>query len=201
MATTLQLPMLFYIEDNGFGISVSSKLQTPGGNIAANLRSFAGLTIIEGDGTDPAEAAELTARAVSRVRDERAPVLLRLTVPRLSRPLGPGHAGLQIAGSGGLERARDPLRKIAGISGAERYVASPSGRSLPRGPAATLRLRLQGRWRGRCRIRSRSRAMCFRKSEPMGRVSVQEQGGLAPDGHVFPRASARARIRRARAST
>src|ERR1700738_4458472 len=50
VATTLQLPMLFYIEDNGFGISVSSKLQTPGGNIAANLRSFAGLTILEGDG-------------------------------------------------------------------------------------------------------------------------------------------------------
>ena len=88
VATTLQLPMLFYIEDNGFGISVSSKLQTPGGNIAANLRSFAGLTIIEGDGTDPAEAAERTARAVSLVRDSRAPVLLRLTVPRLS-----GHSG------------------------------------------------------------------------------------------------------------
>jgi len=32
--------MLFYIEDNGYGISVSSQQQTPGGNIAANLRSF-----------------------------------------------------------------------------------------------------------------------------------------------------------------
>ena len=44
IATTLRLPMLFYIEDNGFGISVPSQLQTPGGNIAANLRSFSGLT-------------------------------------------------------------------------------------------------------------------------------------------------------------
>jgi len=70
------------VEDNGFGISVSSKLQTPGGNIAANLRSFSGLTIIEGDGTDPAEAAERIERAVSVVRDSRVPVLLRLTVPR-----------------------------------------------------------------------------------------------------------------------
>ena len=43
MATTLKLPMLFYIEDNGYGISVPSALQTPGGDIAANLASFADL--------------------------------------------------------------------------------------------------------------------------------------------------------------
>ena len=54
IATTLALPMLFYIEDNGYGISVPSSLQTPGGNIAANLARFAGLTILDGDGTEPA---------------------------------------------------------------------------------------------------------------------------------------------------
>src|SRR5258708_1789774 len=84
IATTQRLPMLFYVEDNGYGISVSSQHQTPGGNIAANLRSFAGLTILEGDGADPHEAAELTGKAVDLVREERGPVLLRLTVPRLS---------------------------------------------------------------------------------------------------------------------
>src|SRR5262249_52212315 len=47
MATTLQLPMLFYIEDNGYGISVPGALQTPGANIAANLANFAGLEILD----------------------------------------------------------------------------------------------------------------------------------------------------------
>ncbi len=53
VATTQRLPMLFYIEDNGYGISVRSELQTPGGNIAANLASFANLTILDGDGMNP----------------------------------------------------------------------------------------------------------------------------------------------------
>ena len=52
IATTQKLPMLFYIEDNGYGISVPSTFQTPGGNIADNLPSWRGLDIISGDGTE-----------------------------------------------------------------------------------------------------------------------------------------------------
>ena len=44
IATTQQLPLLIYIEDNGYGISVPSEYQTPGKDIAANLASFEGLT-------------------------------------------------------------------------------------------------------------------------------------------------------------
>ena len=73
IATTLSLPMLFYIEDNGLGISVPGELQTPGGDIARNLRSFGGLHIVSGDGTEPAEAGALIEEAVGFVRGERAP--------------------------------------------------------------------------------------------------------------------------------
>ncbi|MBW7934459.1 MAG: pyruvate dehydrogenase, partial [Gemmatimonadaceae bacterium] len=52
IATTLKLPMLFYIEDNHLGISVRGDMQTPGGDIAANLASFGNLFLRDGDGTD-----------------------------------------------------------------------------------------------------------------------------------------------------
>ncbi|HEX8216395.1 MAG TPA: thiamine pyrophosphate-dependent enzyme, partial [Allosphingosinicella sp.] len=83
IATTQKLPMLFFIEDNGFGISVPSTFQTPGGNIAENLASFKNLAIFSGDGAEPAEAARLIAEAVGHVRGRKGPALLRLTVPRL----------------------------------------------------------------------------------------------------------------------
>ncbi|QTH23131.1 pyruvate dehydrogenase [Rhizorhabdus wittichii] len=112
IATTQKLPMLFYIEDNGFGISVPSTFQTPGGNIAANLGSWQGLEIFSGDGTDPAEAARLVDAATAYVRDRRAPAMLRLTVPRLQ---GHSFQDTQTYKSSNVveaEWARDPLPKL-----------------------------------------------------------------------------------------
>jgi 2-oxoisovalerate dehydrogenase E1 component len=108
-ATTARLPMLFYVEDNGYGISVPVTKQTPGGNIAANLASFRNLMVLSGDGCDPAEAASLLYEAVSTVRAGKGPVLLRLTVPRLS-----GHSGQDTQAYKGAdllasERTKDPL--------------------------------------------------------------------------------------------
>ncbi len=112
IATTRRLPMLFFIEDNGYGISVRSDLQTPGGNIAANLASFQGLTVLDGDGADPARAACLIAEAVARVRTLRQPVFLRLTVPRLSGHSGQDTQTYKTAEEIAHERARDPLKAL-----------------------------------------------------------------------------------------
>jgi 2-oxoisovalerate dehydrogenase E1 component len=112
IATTQQLPMLFYIEDNGFGISVPSTVQTPGGNIAANLAGWKDLTIFEGDGSDPFEASRLTREAVDFVREQRKPAMLRLTVPRLE---GHSFQDTQTYKSEDLvkeEWARDPLPRL-----------------------------------------------------------------------------------------
>ncbi len=112
IATTQQLPMLFFIEDNGFGISVPSEYQTPGRDIAANLASFSGLTVLNGDGTEPEEAARLIGEAVGHVRARQGPVLLRLTVPRLE---GHSYQDTQTYKSEATikaEWARDPLPKL-----------------------------------------------------------------------------------------
>jgi 2-oxoisovalerate dehydrogenase E1 component len=112
IATTQQLPLLIYIEDNGYGISVPSEYQTPGKDIAANLAGFSGLTIFNGDGTDPVEAARLIDQAVGDVRGRRAPVLLRLTVPRLEGHSAQDTQAYKSEAEVEAEWARDPLPKL-----------------------------------------------------------------------------------------
>ena len=112
IATTEHLPLLFFIEDNGYGISVPTHRQTPGGNIARNLASFRGLRVLDGDGSDPLSAARLIREAVDGVRAGEGPALLRLTVPRLS-----GHSGQDTQtykGSAAIaaERERDPWGRL-----------------------------------------------------------------------------------------
>jgi 2-oxoisovalerate dehydrogenase E1 component len=184
MATTLRLPLLFYIEDNGFGISVSSQLQTPGGNIAANLRSFAGLAILEGDGSDPRATEELTARAVATVREERAPLLLRLTVPRLSGHSGQDTQAYKSPDTLRAERASDPLPALRQFlvpavmpesewnelaMSARREVEQAIERALARPAPDPRQLTRHVFWQ-----------------DEDGTKSLQEQGGLMPEGHVFP---------------
>ena len=108
-ATTQRLPMLFFIEDNGYSISVPAAAQMPGGNVAANLRSFGNLRVLEADGCDPADTARAVYEAVTLVRSGQGPALLRLTVPRLSGHSGQDTQAYKPAELVAAERARDPL--------------------------------------------------------------------------------------------
>jgi|AntRauTorcE11897_2_1112592.scaffolds.fasta_scaffold00445_7 2-oxoisovalerate dehydrogenase E1 component len=112
IATTQNLPVLFYIEDNGYGISVTSEFQTPGGKISNNLQSFNNLKIFDGDGTVPEEAASLLEESVDYVRDRKGPALIRLTVPRLN---GHSYQDNQAYKGEDLlkeEQEKDPLKKL-----------------------------------------------------------------------------------------
>ncbi|MBS0386282.1 MAG: pyruvate dehydrogenase [Proteobacteria bacterium] len=112
IATTLKLPMLFYIENNGYGISVPGALQTPGENIAKNLASFSGLHVLDGDGTEPAQASDLIGEAVAHVRAGNGPCLLHLNVPRLEGHSFQDTQAYKSKETIAAEWARDPLPKL-----------------------------------------------------------------------------------------
>jgi len=113
MATTLKLPLVFYIEDNGLGISVRGEMQTPGGNIAKNLASFENLLIRDGDGTDPAETARLLKECVEHARAGKGPALVHVTVPRLCSHSGPDNQrGYRTDEEIAADFTRDPLPKL-----------------------------------------------------------------------------------------
>src|SRR3990170_2674318 len=112
IATTLRLPLLFFIEDNAYGLSVPSILQTPGGDIARNLESFDGLLVLSGSGSEPEAAAALIGRAVEHVRTD-GPCLLRLTVPRLSGHTFVDNQAYKSTAEREGEARRDPLPALA----------------------------------------------------------------------------------------
>src|SRR5258708_30119958 len=112
IVTTERLPLLFFIEDNGYGISVPSKLQTPGGNIARNLAAFRGLRVLDGDGSDPVGAAMLIADAVRGVRTRGGPALLPLAVARRSGHSGQDTQAYKSAAAIQSEPNRDPFKRL-----------------------------------------------------------------------------------------
>ena len=183
MATTLKLPILFYIEDNGYGISVPSSFQTPGGNIAANLASFKGLTIFSGDGTEPAEAAKLAGEAVAHVRGRKGPAMLHLKVPRLA-----GHSGQDTQAYKSVdfiqsEKDRDPLPKLKAFM-AKNGLSEAAWNALVENAAADVKASVE-------RVQQRETLPTedltrFVYSEPSNdNRGLQLVGGLRPLGHRF----------------
>ena len=185
-ATTRKLPMLFYIEDNGYGISVPSDVQTPGGNIAQNLAAFNNLFILDGDGSDPHQAATYLSRAIQHIREGHGPALVRLRVPRLS-----GHSGqdtqkykteMQIAD----EKSRDPLPRLQEYVIAEHLMTAEDW-------AATAQKAKQDVRTALANVRKRPQPdpqgierFVFSETDANGKPELQQQGGLWRDGHQFP---------------
>jgi 2-oxoisovalerate dehydrogenase E1 component len=179
IATTLRLPMLFFIEDNSYAISVVGDLQTPGGNIAENLASFRNLTVLRADGVDPADAGANIALAISLLREGQGPVLLRLTVPRL-----PGHSFTdnQAYKSDPVreaERARDPLQTLRAFLVPGR-MSEETWQALEREARNDVE-------------RARDAVRATAEPEPATACTnvffngaPQQQGGLLPEGRLLP---------------
>ena len=189
IATTERLPLLYFIEDNGYGISVPAARQTPGGDIAANLAAFRNLTILTGEGSDPFGAAELIDAAVSTVRGGGGPVLLRLRVPRLSGHSGQDTQTYKSAGEIEAERARDPLLALRKqlVPG---MLAEGEWKALEAEGEAIVRSAL-ARIEGRPPVSTDTVARhAFGERRADGSPELQVQGGQWADGVTPPAGSA-----------
>ena len=188
IATTQRLPVLFYIEDNGYGISVKSDLQTPGGDIAANLASVRNLRIFDADSRDPKGAAFLMQQAVSMVRSGQGPALLRVLVPRLSGHSGQDTQTYKSAEEVAAERARDPLLKLREQL-VPATVADEEWSSLERRARTEVEQALVRVEQRPEPDTNRTTRFCFTEHHADGSIETQEQGGLLGDGIESARGS------------
>ncbi len=189
IATTERLPLLFFIEDNGYGISVPTHQQTPGGNIARNLAAFRGLRVLDGDGSDPKSAARLIREAVEGVRGGDGPALLRLTVPRLSGHSGQDTQAYKGATAIAAEHERDPLRRLRAQLVPQYLAAEEWDAEMTQAAAFVAEARVRAEQRPPPDP-AQVRRHLFSERAADGSVELQQQGGIWPQGARPPGGSA-----------
>ena len=77
------LPVIFFVQDNKYAISVPVANQTAGGSVHEVVSGFKGLERYDADGSNFAEIYSVTRRAVERARSGGGPSLIRANVVRL----------------------------------------------------------------------------------------------------------------------
>jgi 2-oxoisovalerate dehydrogenase E1 component len=82
-ASRERLPVIFVIQNNGYGISVPVTEQTANPIVSENYRGLRNLTIINCDGTNPFDAARAMKRATDIIHDGSGPVLLHAFCERI----------------------------------------------------------------------------------------------------------------------
>ncbi len=189
ISTTNRLPHLFYIEDNGYGISVPQTVQTPGGDQVANLAAYKNLKIIDGDGTDPLTTPHLIKKAVEYTRRGEGPCLLRLRVPRLC-----GHTfqdtqtykpEILIA----EEQRRDPLPKLRDYLANNGIVDLEQWQEIQRQAEQDV-ARAVEKAAGKAEPDAQTLTRyVYSERHADGTPDLQLRGGLAADGHRFPTAT------------
>ncbi|MEQ9229627.1 MAG: transketolase C-terminal domain-containing protein [Cyclobacteriaceae bacterium] len=177
IATTQKLPVLFYIEDNGYGISVTSEFQTPGANIADNLASFKNLEILQGSGTNPEEALKQMKAGVDHVRSGKGPAMVRLTVPRLNGHSYQDNQAYKPEELVKEERANDPLDSM------KKMFSDKEWKALEKEAQKIVDDSVKAALARPAPDTSITQKFVFSEDE------VQDIGGLRPSGHKFPKSS------------
>ena len=193
ISTTNNLPHLFYIEDNGYGISVPQTLQTPGGDQVTNLAAYKNLKIIDGDGTDPIKTPLLIKEAVDYVRSGVGPCLLRLKVPRLCGHTFQDTQTYKDEAFIAHEQSRDPLPKLQSYLNEQGTFSAEAWLHLEEQATSDVVAAVeQGKQRPEPDASKITRYV-YEEKDVNDEPQLQLRGGLAPDGINFPASSTKSK--------
>jgi len=188
IATTQHLPVLFYIEDNAFGLSVPSEFQTPGGNIAKNLYSFKNIRIFDGDGTNPEEASHLLSQSVSYVRERNGPVLIHLTMPRLNGHSFQDNQAYKAKELLEKERKNDPLAKVKNYLISDEF-SETDWKKMEKKASKEIEKATRAALKRTEPDPDQTENYVFVEKMTNGREQIQKVGGVAPENFSFPPSS------------
>lgn len=189
ISTTNNLPHLFYIEDNGYGISVPQTVQTPGGDQVANLSAYKNLKIVDGNGTDPVLTPKLVQEAVDYVRSGKGTCLLRLKVPRLCGHTFQDTQTYKPEAMVAHEQANDPLPKLKAHLAKEQIISESEWQALEEKAYDDIRQSAKrGKQRPEPNIDNLTRYV-YAEKDQNGVPEVQLRGGLHGDNYQFPEVS------------
>src|SRR5712691_9121492 len=112
-ASNKRLPLLYLMEDNGYGISVTVEVQTAGGEISQLVKSFPNLRIFRCDGTDFLASYPTMRDAVAHVREGKGPAFVHATVIRpYSHSLSDDEKLYKTPAEREAEARRDPITRM-----------------------------------------------------------------------------------------
>ncbi len=113
-AASHKLPVLFMVEDNGYAISVPTRIQTAGGSISKACSGFEGLYITEFDGCDPIASYHEVTKAAEYIRSGKGPALCHAHVIRpYSHSMSDDEANYRSEEEREDEKRRDPITVFA----------------------------------------------------------------------------------------
>jgi len=188
IATTQHLPLLFYIEDNKYGISVPREFQTPGGNIAKNLYSFKNIRIFDGDGTNPEESARLLQESVSYVRERKGPALIHLTMPRLTGHSYQDNQSYKDKDLIKKEEEKDPLNGLKSLLVPE-HLSESAWEKIKDEAQTEIEHVTESALNRPEPDSTKTERYVFSELKEDGTPDLQLRGGLAPEGFEFPPSS------------
>ncbi len=189
ISTANELPHLFYIEDNGYGISVPQEVQTPGGDQVANLSAYKNLKIVDGDGTCPIEAPKLIKEAIDYTRAGLGTCLLRLKVPRLCGHTFQDTQTYKPDEMIADEQKNDPLPKLKDYLEGYQVVTAEQWKALEEKAYKAVKDAVEKAKQRPEPSVDKLKRYVYAEKDAYNNPEVQLRGGLHADDYQFPQTS------------